>query len=127
MKLLIADNGKVRNSDDVELAEKAMEAKEKEGPWGVIDVLIRAWGERAPEQVQALRIELDDHRELLDDKKFGQTLGGKDFERRFTLVFPQNLQLMIRSIYKADELPFDREFYQEFARRYPFFKVAEEV
>jgi hypothetical protein len=124
-QLIISENGRVRKADDLELAEKIIDTKLAKDHWAVIDELIKAWSERSPEQVQALKIEIDDHRETLQDKKFGQTMGGKDFERRFTLVFPLTLQSMIRSVYKAEELPFDREFYREFAKRYPFFKVAE--
>jgi hypothetical protein len=126
-QLLITEHGKIRKADDLELAEKIVETKQQKDHWAVIDELIKAWSERTPEQVQALKVEIDDHRETLVDKKFGQTLGGKDFERRFTLVFPITVQLMIRSVYKAEELQFDREFYKEFARRYPFFRIAQEV
>lgn len=123
---LINDNGKLRKAEDIELAEAVIKAKEK-GPWEVIDLLVSAWVKRAPEESQALKVSIDDQREMLDDPKFGQTKGGKKFERRFTIIFPSMLQVMIRTQYKAQELEFDNEFFKEFANRYPGFKVAEEV
>ena len=115
MQLVLSEKGKLRKADDVELAEKLIETKQKKSYWDVIDEMVHAWVSRTPEEIKALKIEVEDHRDNLVDKKFGQTTGGKDYERRFTLVFPITLQLMIRSLYKAEELPFDREFYQDFA------------
>lgn len=124
---IVYDNGKLRRSEDIELAEKITELRLKKGPWDVIELLVEAWVKRAPEESEALKISIDDQKEMLADKKFGQTKGGQVVERRFTLIFPSMLQLMIRTQYKADELPFDSDFYREFARRFPNFKIAEKV
>ncbi len=99
--------------------------KNTKGPWEVIDKLLAAWSRRAPDEVDALQIEVEDHRENLIDKKFGTTTGGKDFDRRFKMVFPRELMVMIRAIYRPNEFPMDNDFMLEFAKRYPFFRVAE--
>lgn len=117
--------GLPRMSKDVELAEEVIRLKNSKGHWAVIDKLLEAWSKRAPDEVDALQIELEDHRENLTDKEFGLTAGGKDFDRRFKLVFPRQLMVMIRAIYRGDELPMDEKFMQDFAKRYPFFRVAE--
>lgn len=117
-------SGLPRAAKDVELAEEIIKLKNSKGQWAVIDKLLTAWSERAPDDVDALGVELEDHRENLTDKEFGTTKEGKDFDRRFTLVFPRQLWVMIRTVYKADDLQMDEAFYQEFAKRYPFFKVA---
>jgi hypothetical protein len=124
-KIIIKENGKIRDVGDVELAEKVTEMRKKEDPWKVIDQLMRVWAKNVPDEVEAIRINVDEYREVQQDKEFAQTKNGKDFERRFQLAFPRQLMLMIRSQYKAEELPMDREFFKEFATRYPFFKVAE--
>ncbi len=126
-KIFIQENGKIRNIADVELAEDIIKKRNERDPWEVIDSLVKLWAERAPEDVEAMRINVEQYRETLADKRFGQTLGGKVQERRFTLAFPRTLMWMIRSQYKVEELPFDKEFYHEFGKRYPFFKVAQEV
>lgn len=124
-KILISDNGKIRDAEDVELVETVLKLKNQGEKWAAIDLLLRAWSERAGDEVKALEIEIKDFREQLVDKKYGVTKGGKQVERRFTLTFPQRLMMMIRAIYKADELEFDSEFFREFVKRYPWFKVAE--
>jgi len=122
--MLILDNGKIRSSEDLELADSIIKARAK-GPWEVIDLLIQAWLRRSPEEVKAVKIDVSDQREMLIDKKYGTTMGGKDMERRFTLLFPTSLQSLIRTQYKPEELPFNSGFYREFSKRYPAFKIAE--
>ncbi len=123
--IFIAENGKIRNLDDVQLAEDIIELKNKKDSWAVIDKLLKIWAVKAPDEEQMLQINIDQYKETLKDKKFGQTLLGKDQERRFKLAFPRSLLMYIRSIYKAEELKMDEKFYREFAKRYPAFKVAE--
>ena len=124
--MLVYDNGKIRDSDDIELADAILKANKK-GPWETIDLLVKAWMRRSPEEVQAIKIDVSDRREMLNDKEYGTTMGGNDMERRFTLIFPTSLQALIRTQFKADTLPFNREFYREFSRRYPGFKIADKT
>lgn len=122
--IVIAENGRIRKFSDIELAEDIINTKNKKDHWAVIDKLVKAWAKRAPDDVEAVEINLTQYRETLDDKKFGQTLGGKDQERRFKMAFPYSLLMMIRSVYRANELPTDKKFYEDFAQRYPYFRVA---
>jgi hypothetical protein len=127
MGMKFYDNGRIRDSDDLELAEKIIDLKNKKDPWEVIDELIKVWAKRSPDEEKAIRIEVEDHKQSLNDKEFGQTNGGKDFERRFVFMMPLGLQNLIRAIYKPSDLPFDREFNNKFAKRYPYFRIAEKV
>ncbi len=124
--IVVQENGKIRNVGQLELAEKIVEMRKDKDPWAVIDTMVKVWAKNSPDDVEAMRINIGQYRESLIDKKFGQTKLGKDQERRFQLAFPKNLMLMIRSIYKSEELPMDKKFFAEFAKRYPFFRVAEE-
>jgi hypothetical protein len=124
---VIDQSGKVRTSEDVELADKIMETKRDKGLWPTIDLLLKVWKEKTPDEVKALKVQITDQKGVLADQEFGQTTGGKDFERRLTLMFPANLQMMIRSLYKSDELQINQEFFNEFARRYPMFMVADKL
>lgn len=123
--IVVADNGRIRKLDDVELAEDVIKAKNSKDTWTVIDKLVNAWAKRAPEEEKAVMINVGQYREQVVDKKFGQTLLGKDQERRFKLSFPYSLMMMIRSIYKQEDLKMDDKFFDEFAKRYPAFRVAE--
>lgn len=124
-QIIIEENGKIRDVADIELAEKIVELRKKKDHWGVIDELVKVWAKKVPDEAEMVLINVDQYRETLLDKKYGQTTLGRDQERRFKLAFPVTLQLLIRTQYKADELPFNPEFYREFGKRYPIFRVAE--
>lgn len=123
--IVINENGKIRKVADIEIAEKIIKDRKLKDYWNVIDSLVKLWAKNAPEDEEAMRINIEQYRESLRDKEFGQTLMGRDQERRFTMAFPRSLMLMIRTQYKADELPMDKEFFKEFGKRYPAFKIAE--
>jgi len=122
--IVIQENGKIRDVANVELAEKIVEMRKKSDPWKVIDTMVKVWTQNTPDEVEAMRINIGQYRETLEDQEFGATRGGKDQERRFHLAFPKSLMLMIRTQYKAEELPMDKKFFREFLKRYPFFRVA---
>lgn len=123
--MLVVDNGKVRNLDDIKLVEDIIELKNKKDSWAVIDKLVHVWAKKSPDEEKAVQINIGQYKETLKDKKFGQTLLGKDQERRFKLSFPNSLMMYIRKVYDHQELKMDEKFFDEFAKRYPAFKVAE--
>ena len=122
-------NGLPRKAKDIHLVEQVEGLKRISGvnPWPVIDFLIKAWADRAPEDVEAMHIVIEEYRQTLFDPKFGQTKEGKDFGRRFTIDFPKKLMMMIRSVYSHEELPMESKFFAEFAGRYPFFKIPDKI
>ena len=129
MTLLAVDNltDTVRPAKDIVDADYVFTQKNKiKDPWRVIDILVNMWAERSPERFKAFKLHLDDTRSGLRDRKFATT-PDKHMERRLVVIFPQDLYLMIRSVYKAWELPFSRDFNYEFAKRYPFFKIPEKT
>ena len=69
---------------------------------------------------------MKDLKETRKDKEFGET-EDKNMNRRLILVFPTKLQAMIRKIYPVDELPFDKPFFNIFAKRYKAFRVPEKI
>lgn len=125
--LIVEDNGKKRLKSDVEFADHIMKLKNQKDHWAVVEALIGRWIKDQPDESNALKIQLDDQRELLEDKIFGTTLGGKDFDRRYFCVFPLRLQQLLRAVYANEELTFDQDFYHEFAKRFPKFRVAEKI
>lgn len=124
-KLVIKENGKIVDLDKADLADRIIELRKKKDPWVVIDELVKYWAGNSPDEVEAAKINIADQREILEDKEFGQTKGGKDFERRVQLIFPTSLLLLVRSVYPSEELIMDRQFYRDFAKRYPGFRIAE--
>lgn len=123
--LYLDNNGMPRKYSDLEAANKIVDARKKGDIWEVIDLLVHLWAKRAPDEVRALSINIDEYKANQVDKEFATTKSGKDMERRLMLSFPTRLMLMIRTQYKADELQFDKIFYNKFAKKYPFFMVGE--
>ena|ERR1035437_2732650 len=123
--ILVVDNGRIRNVDDIKLVEDIIELKNKKDHWLVIDKLVHVWAKKAPDEEKMIQLNIGQYKETLKDKKFGQTLLGKDQERRFKLSFPSSLMMYIRKVYNHDELKMDEKFFDEFAKKYPAFKVAE--
>jgi hypothetical protein len=119
-------NGKIRTSHDVSFAEKAIELKRNKDVWEVIDFLLKRWMSDSPDEVQAFKVHIDNTRDDQIDKKFGQTRD-KTMDRRLVVVFPYELQRMIRALYHADELKLDKQFFDEFARRFPAFRIPERM
>lgn len=125
--LYISENGLPRSYADAEAVNSIVEARRNKDTWEVIDLLLKLWAKKVPDEVDAININIDEYKESLNDKEFATTKGGGDMERRFMLSFPNRLMQMIRTQYKVEELPFSKEFYQAFAKKYPFFMVAEKI
>jgi ferredoxin-NADP reductase len=123
--MIIEDNGKLRDSQKVAWAEKVTEIRQKKDTWTVIAELVKVWTEIAPEDEAAMKVNVEQYRETLTDKAFGQTTHGRHQDRRFVLAFPRSLMLMIRTQYDSIELPMDKAFFQKFGEKYPAFRIAE--
>ncbi len=123
--VIISERGKLIDAEKAIFADKILELRQKGDPWKVIDELVKYWIASAPDEVQAVKMDIADQREMLIDKDFGGTKGGKSMERRFKMLFPTQLMLLIRAVYPHEELKMDQQFYADFARKYPGFKVAE--
>jgi len=119
-------SGLIRNVKHLEFVDKLMEARRKKKPWDVIDMIVKEWAQLAPKQFEAFKVHLDNTRKDLKNKKFAST-PDLNAERRMVMIFPQQLHDMIRSVYKADELLIDKEFYQDFCKLYPFFQIPEKL
>ncbi len=125
---LVLDNQTktLRKASDVEVVDKILELKTLKGPWDVIEELIKIWYEKSPEDVQGVLISIGDMKGTRKDPLYGQT-DDKNMGRRLIMVFPMGLQHLIRKVYSAEELPFDKKFFQEFATRFKAFQVPEKI
>lgn len=128
MGIFVVDSGSglIRKSEDVQLADRLVQMRKNKDHWEVIEEIIFSWIEREKEDFMGFKVYLDGVRETRIDKKFGST-PDKDFDRRMIMMFPMKIQQMIRSLYTAQELPFDKKFFREFARRFEFFKIPEKI
>ena len=115
---------------DLGLIDRFMSLKRKSGsrPWSVIEECFRVWESKKPKEYQSHLIYLNDIRETRKDRKFASTkdkvTGGY---LRYTLDIPSDVMKMIRAVYSVDELPMNREFFHEFAQKFPKYRVAEKM
>ncbi len=124
-KLYVDEKGRIVDKERAEFADRIIDLRQKGDPWVVIAELIQYWLKSSPDEAEAVKIDVEDQREMLIDKTYGTTKMGKQMERRFKLLFPTKLMLLIRAVYPHEELKMDKQFYDEFANRYPGFRVAE--
>jgi hypothetical protein len=116
--------GRKINLNDVAIVDGFFNLKAKSGsnPWPVIEKIIEYWKDKKPTEWRSFLYELEEVKETRSDKKFGQSHGKT---MRYTLDIPEYVQYLIRILYSADELPMNRKFFLEFARRFPKMRIAE--
>lgn len=128
-RMVVADpyEGKLHDAASVSLADKILAMKRKGKTWEIIDEMVSAWIDKNDgREFAAFKAYLNDAREVQQDKKFGRTKN-QDQDRRYVLSMPQELMFMIRSIFKPTELIMDTEFFIDFAKRYPVFRIPDKL
>ena len=97
-------------------------------PWPVIECCIKIWQDSSPKEWKAYIVEINDLRNTRKDPKFASTYdrvqGGS---LRYILDIPEKVIKMIRCVYDVDELPMNKKFFHEFARRFPKFQIAQKL
>lgn len=130
MKYLYDAFGVKRRFSDVLAVERLETLKQKHGsnPWPVIEACLTMWAERNPMQWESYLVYLDDIKKTRKDSKHGSSQDKKTGGiLRYTLDIPQTVMYMIRCLYSPQELEMSKEFFHEFARRFPKLKVAEKI
>jgi len=117
---------------DILLADALIDLKKKNQTdfWVVVDRVIEAWKSRNPKQWASHIIDVGNLRETRADK-YGSNRKVKKkasiMDMRYLVDVPQWIILVLRKLYNVDELPMNKEFFREFAKRYPAFRVAEKI
>lgn len=114
------------------VVDKLIELKNQKGPWVVLDEILKFWSEECPKEWKSIITSIDNTKQtrkvtsvgskqfsgVSRDKKTGGLL-------RYQLDIPFRVYSLFRAIYKADEFPMDKKFFNKFARRYPRFVISE--
>lgn len=126
-----------RKTSDIEATYLLFKLKEKSAsnPWPVIEKCIEVWQKKNPAKWESYLIQL---RDIKETRKV-TTVGSKQFrgvsrnDRKndgmisYLLDLPQPIMGMIRILYSHQELPMNKEFFAEFAKRFPVFRVREHI
>lgn len=132
--------GQKHKSWVIEAVNTLQKLKRESGskPWPVIDECFRIWEKTRQEEYNSHLIYLQDIKQTRKDSKYASSydkgnseLAGTGMTLRYTIDIPQQVLYMIRAVYDDQELPMSgkhgREFWIEFARRYPKYRIAEKV
>lgn len=130
MKYIYDHYGIPRKLDHIRAVDTLIKLKCASGanPWPVIEKILEIWQKTNPSQWKSFLVDLGKTKASRKDRKFASTYdkvtGGY---LRYTLDLPEKVVYMIRCVYTPNELPMRRDFFLEFAKRFPQMKVAEKL
>lgn len=130
MQYFLDKYGRRHKWSDYSKTQKLFKLKESSGsnPWPVIEECFNIWSASAPNTYRSFLYEIEQTRNTRKDRKFGSTVDkGTGETLRYTLDIPEKVIFMLRVLYTPNELPMNRDFFIEFAKRFPKFKVAEKI
>lgn len=100
--------------------------------WLVIAEVIKAWEKTNPKQYASFIISHEDIKQSRKEYNIGtSTFTGVSKDKStggllaYTLDIPEKVVYMLRALYSAEELPFDKNFYNQFGKKFPKFRVME--
>lgn len=121
--------GRKRKIEHLRAVERLEELKKKHAgnPWPVIEECFNVWYKTNPSHWDAHLVTIDDIRNTRKESKFASSKDDSGRMLRYTLDIPEKVMMMIRMLYSEEELPMNRRFFIEFARRFPQLKIAEKI
>lgn len=123
MLVVDQDTQKLRESGDLLFVDKILALKKKGKHWEAIDLVVNYWIQKNPKRYRSFLIEVDEKR-----KTRGTVYGSnKSKSIRSLLDIPEDVIYTLRKLYSPQELSFDKEFYNEMYKRYPYWRVAEKL
>lgn len=124
------ETGRYATSEIIQLTNALMRAKKKDDPWNVIDLCVKAFKDKFPKRYQSyiIRVEeirIEQKRTRVGSKVFRGVSKDKvhDAYLTHTVDFPAWIMGLIRKVYNPQELIMDKEFFREFGKRHPEFRV----
>ena len=123
MRIYDPSRNKVIDYQYIQLIDKIVETKKKNDLWGVVELCLKLWELKKPQEYKSYIIEI---KKVRDTRKnaFGST---KSHSLRYLIDFPQDVQFYLRKIYTAEELDMNKQFFREAWKRFPQLRVAEKV
>jgi len=116
--IVAVTNNKIRPAWAVEAVEKLLQKVKKKNLWDVIDFLVKVFEKRFPEYSKARHAELKERRKNLRNPH----ASNKAKDLRHLISIPVPLKDLFDYFLEDYE---NKEFWREFARRYPQYSVPE--
>ena len=128
------ETGRFATSDLLQLVNALMKAKKQNDPWDIIDLCVKTFKDKHPQRYQSYVIRVKAVREVqkktwVGNKEFRGVSKDKEHDAYLshTVDFPAWIMGLIRKVYNPQELIMDKEFFREFGKRYPEFKVMSTI
>ena len=136
MDLVVADqeSGTIYKKGNYDDGVMLWDMRNEKPFWEVVERVLAVWKKRHPKEYKSYIIELKDVKEtrkvtrvggkhfagVTKDKKTGGYLS-------YTVDMPQWVVFCLRKLYDTSELAMDKEFFNEFGRRFPEFRIRKTV
>lgn len=116
--IVVVTNGKVRPAWAVEAVERLLQKVRRKNLWDVVDFLVSVFEKRFPEYSKARYTELKERRKRLKNPY----ASNKEKDLRHLVSIPVPLKDLMDYFLEDYE---NKEFWREFAKRYPQYSVPE--
>lgn len=128
------ETNRYMTSDLYQLLEAIMKAKRERDQWEVVDLCVKAFQKKFPRHYSSYVIRVGEIRKAQKETRVGRKyFRGVSHDKEndaylaHTIDFPAWIMGLIRKVYNVDELKMDKEFFREFGKRHPEFRVMNRV
>ncbi len=124
--IIFNKQGEARNIQDSQAATRLIKLKDKHGDnvWPVVEECLKIFEAKRPAEYKSYLVELKETKDTRRNK-FASSSETEMF--RYTLDIPEMVIYMLRKLYTTDELPMDKKFMRDWARRFPKMRVSEKI
>lgn len=127
-----AETQRTVDSGALKMTNAILKAKKKKHPWDVVALIIDTWKKQNPKRWKSYVMDLGKLREsqketFVGNKRFKGVSKDKETGGYLALRvdFPVWIMMAIRKVYNNNELSMDKEFFREFWKRFPEFRIME--
>lgn len=129
MTIIYNHLGQARKSEHIAAVIHLENLKSTSGtnPWPVVEECLKVFASSNPTHYRSHLVYLDETKRTRANKFASAHDKKNDGYIRYIADIPEKVIMMIRTLYSPDELPMDKQFFREFAKRFPQYRVAEKL
>lgn len=121
MKVYDSLRGKMVNAEDALFAERIIMLSKKQDMWSVIEEIVTYWQTTNPKQFKSFLIDVDEKKQT----RAKSTGASSSSNMRYLVDIPIKLYAMIKAVYP--DIIQEKDFFRNFAKRFPRYRVAERL
>lgn len=121
MKTVNPITGEIIDANKVEFIDRLIQMKNKRDKWDVIREIVEYWKKTRADEYESFLVDIDEKRRTRGDK-YGSTKGSR---MRYMADAPKPIIVIAKTLYK--DIKLDKQFFTEFAKKFPEFRVCEKL